>query len=121
MWIALICFVFLSTSSGFLLEPDHTANPAVKNQCLPLGKYLSEKEDLLHHIDQLQRDNEQKMDILTSELKSRLSAFEKRQKKMKHWKWRGWKKNIRNWELTIHYCKTKKNFFVINIATRKVR
>ncbi|CAC5395854.1 C1QL [Mytilus coruscus] len=78
MWIVLMCFILLETARGFLLDPDHTANPAGKNQCLPLGRYLSEKEDLLHHIDQLQRDNEQKLDILTSQLQSRLLVFEEK-------------------------------------------
>lgn len=36
--------------------------------------YLSTKEDLLHHIDQLQ----QKLEILTIQLQSQLLAFEKR-------------------------------------------
>lgn len=76
MWIVLMCFFFRATATGFLLEPDHTSNPTEKNGCLPLGAYLSDKEDLRHQMDKLQRENEQKLDILTSQLQSRLSAFE---------------------------------------------
>lgn len=76
MWMVLMCFISVSTTRGFLLEPDHTGNPAGKIQCLPIGTYLSDKEDLRHQMDKLQRENEQKLGILTSQLQSRLSAFE---------------------------------------------
>ncbi|VDI63152.1 Hypothetical predicted protein [Mytilus galloprovincialis] len=76
MWMVLMCVFSVSLARGFLLEPDHTGNPTVKNEYLPLGRYLSEKENLLHHIDQLQRGNEEKLHILTTQFQSRLSAFE---------------------------------------------
>lgn len=76
MWIVLLCFIFLSTTRGFLLEPDHTGNPTGKNECLPLGTYLSDKEELRHLMDKLQMENEQKLNILTRQLQSRLSSFE---------------------------------------------
>lgn len=78
MWIVLLCFIFLSTARGFLLEPDHIANPTGKNEYLPLGTYLSDKEDLRHQMDKLHRENKQKLHTLTSKLQSRLSAFEEK-------------------------------------------
>ncbi|CAC5380019.1 unnamed protein product [Mytilus coruscus] len=76
MRIVLMRFILLATARGFLLEPGHTANQTGKNECLPLGTYLSDKEDLRHQMDKLQRENEQKLHILTSQLQTRLSAFE---------------------------------------------
>lgn len=76
MLMVLMCSCLLATARGFLIDLDHTANLAGKNGCLPIGRYLSEKQNLLHHIDQLQRDNEEQLHILTTQLQTRLSAFE---------------------------------------------
>lgn len=69
---------FSTNIDGFLLEPDHTSNPGVNNQCISMDTcmYLAEKKELRNQMFQLQIENEKSLQILTNQIQHKLSAMD---------------------------------------------
>lgn len=63
-------------ADGFLLNPGQTPSPGVKSQYISLDMYLEEKKELRNQIFQFQRENEQTLQLLTTQLQQKLSVMD---------------------------------------------
>ncbi|CAG2242332.1 COL8A [Mytilus edulis] len=72
----------IADTDGFLLEPDHTSNPGVNNQCISMDAcmYLAEKKDLRDQIFQFKLENDKSLRILTNQLQHKLSEMDEKLK-----------------------------------------
>ncbi|XP_076079017.1 uncharacterized protein LOC143049162 [Mytilus galloprovincialis] len=74
--LILSCLMFAMNADGFLLNPGQTPSPGVKSQYISLDMYLEEKKELRNQIFQFQRENEQTLQLLTTQLQQKLSVMD---------------------------------------------
>ncbi|CAG2198865.1 C1QL [Mytilus edulis] len=62
---------------GFLLNPGQTSSPGmITSQCISMDMYLAEKKELRNQIFQFQRENEQTLQLLTTQLQQKLTVID---------------------------------------------
>ncbi|CAC5395852.1 C1QL [Mytilus coruscus] len=63
-------------ADGFLLNPGQTSSPGITSQYISMDMYLAEKKELRNQIFQFQRENEQTLQLLTTQLQQKLSVID---------------------------------------------
>ncbi|CAC5380007.1 unnamed protein product [Mytilus coruscus] len=63
-------------ADGFLLNPGQTSSPGITSQYISMDMYLAEKKKLRNQIFQFQRENEQTLQRLTTQLQQKLSVMD---------------------------------------------
>ncbi|CAG2198870.1 unnamed protein product [Mytilus edulis] len=61
---------------GFLLNPGQTSSPGITSQYISMDMYLAEKKELRNQIFQFQRENEQTLQLLTTQLQQKLTVMD---------------------------------------------
>ncbi|XP_063401904.1 uncharacterized protein LOC134686161 [Mytilus trossulus] len=72
----LSCLTFAMYVEGFLLNPGQTSSPGITSQCISMDMYLAEKKELRNQIFQFQRENEQTLQLLTTQLQQKLTVMD---------------------------------------------
>ncbi|XP_071135088.1 uncharacterized protein [Mytilus edulis] len=72
----LSCLTIAMYVDGFLLNPGQTSSPGITSQYISMDMYLAEKKELRNQIFQFQRENEQTLQLLTTQLQQKLTVMD---------------------------------------------
>lgn len=75
MKVIVLISVFV-INSGFLLEDKGPQQSTINNQYISLSKYLADHSSMHHELETLRRQQEMTMNLLTSQLKQKLTEME---------------------------------------------
>lgn len=72
----MVLFSVCVIHSGFLLEDKSPQQTSTNNQYLSVSKYLADQTSIHHDLETLRRQQEMSMNLLTSQLKQKLTEIE---------------------------------------------